>query len=256
MDMPPNRFLAALREGRHQLGLWSAIPGAVALEIAASAGFDWIVVDGEHGPIGPHDVLPALQVLAAYPGTSAVVRPAANDPVTIKRLLDMGAQTLLVPMVSTPEEAEAAAAAMRYAPEGVRGLAGIQRASRWGRVPDYAARAHEELCLIVQVETAEGLANLEGIAATPGVDAVFVGPADLGASLGHADKPDHPEVRAAISDAIARLRAAGTPAGIIATDPEAVRAHMAAGTAFTAAGVDAMLLAQAADRLAAALRAD
>ena len=254
MDMPPNRFLAALREGRHQLGLWNAIPGPTAVEIAASAGFDWLVIDGEHGPIGPHDVLPALQVVAAYPETSAVVRPAANDPVTIKRLLDMGAQTLLIPMVSTAAEAAAAVAAMRYAPEGVRGLAGIQRASRWGRVPGYAARAAGELCTIVQVETAGGLANLEAIAATSGVDAVFVGPADLAASLGHAADPAHPEVQDAIAGAIERLRAAGTPAGILATGEGEARARMAAGTAFTAVGLDALVLARGLDALAASMR--
>ena len=254
MDMPPNRFLAALREGRHLLGLWNAIPGPTAVEIAASAGFDWLVIDGEHGPIGPHDVLPALQAAAAYPGTSAVVRPAANDPVTIKRLLDMGAQTLLIPMVSSAAEAAAAVAATRYAPEGVRGLAGIQRASRWGRVPDYAARAADALCVLVQVETRAGLDDLEAIAATPGVDGVFIGPADLAASLGHAADPDHPEVRDAIAGAIERLRAAGTPAGILATDPAAARAMMAAGTAFTAVGVDAMVLARALDALAASMR--
>lgn len=254
MDMPPNRFRAALREGRHQLGLWNAIPGPVGVEIAASAGFDWLVIDGEHGPIGTADVLPALQAVSAYPGTSAVVRPPSNDLVTIKRLLDMGAQTLLIPMVSSADEAAAAASAMRYAPAGMRGLAGIQRASRWGRVTDYAARAADELCLIVQVETRQGLANLDAIAATPGVDGVFIGPADLAASLGHPSDHGHRDVQDAIAAAIDRLRALGTPAGILATDPDEARARIASGTAFTAVGVDAMILARSLDALAADMR--
>lgn len=254
MDMPRNRFRAALREGRHQLGLWNAIPGATAIEIAAAAGFDWVVIDLEHGPMDVPDVLPALQVVAAYPDVSAVVRPAANDAAAIKRLLDMGAQTLLVPMVSTGEEAEAAVRAMRYAPDGTRGLAGIHRASRWGRVPGYAAAAADELCLLVQVETRQGLENLEAIAGTPGVDGVFIGPSDLAASLGHLADPGHAEVQDAIAGAIARLRAAGVPSGILATDEAGARARMDAGTAFTAVGIDAMILARGLDALRAAMR--
>jgi 4-hydroxy-2-oxoheptanedioate aldolase len=252
-DLPVNRFKQALRAGRPQVGLWNALPGSYVAEILAGAGFDWLLLDTEHAPSDPIAVLPQLQALAAYP-VSAVVRPASNDTVLIKRFLDVGAQTLLVPYVQTVAEAEAAVAAVRYPPAGVRGIATATRAGRFGRVARYTARADAEICLIVQAETADTLDRIEAIAAVDGIDGIFIGPADLAATLGHPGEPGHPAVVAAVEDAIRRIVAAGKPAGILATDPAFARRCMALGTTFTAVGIDAGLLARATERLAADFR--
>jgi 4-hydroxy-2-oxoheptanedioate aldolase len=251
VELPVNRFKAALREGRHQLGVWSSLGGTVAPEVLAVAGFDWVVLDTEHAPVEVAEVLPALQTIAAYPGCSAVVRPAINDWVLIKRHLDQGAQTLILPYVQSADEAAAAVAAMRYPPRGVRGVAGMSRASRYGAVAGYATRAEEELCLVVQVETALALERLEEIATVEGVDGVFIGPSDLAASLGHPGRPGHPDVVAAIEGAIARLKAVGVPAGILTTDRAFARRCIELGTAFTAVAVDVGLLVAGANALVA-----
>lgn len=253
MTMPVNRFKRALAEGRQQIGLWNTIPGPVVIEALANCGFDWVVIDTEHAVTDIPDTLAMMQALAAYP-VSAVVRPAVNDPVLIKRLLDLGAQTLLIPYVQTADQARAAVAAMRYPPRGIRGVAGMVRASRFGTVKDYAERAEDELCLIVQVETAEALAHIEDIAAVEGVHGLFIGPADLAASMGHPGNSGHPEVVAAIEDAIRRIVAAGKPAGILSTDMAFARRCMDGGTRFTAVGIDLSLLMAGARALAAAAR--
>lgn len=250
MDMPVNRFKHALSQGKQQVGLWVSLANAYSAEICAGAGFDWILLDGEHSPNDPTTVLPQLQAAAAYP-VSAIVRPAWNDKVLIKRYLDVGAQSLLIPYVQTEEEAQAAVAAIRFPMRGVRGVAGVTRASRFGRVTDYANRAEHELCLLVQIETREGLENLEKIARTDGVDGVFIGPADLAAGLGHLGQQSHPEVQAAIEGAIRRIAACGKPAGILAVDEASARRYMEWGTTFTAVGLDAMILAREAEKLAA-----
>jgi len=222
-------------------------------EIVAGAGFDWAVIDTEHSPNEVDTTLAQLQVMAAY-AVAPVVRPAWNDKVLIKRHLDNGAQTLLIPYVQDAKEAEAAVAAMRYPTRGVRGVAGVTRASRFGRVKDYAKRAEESLCLLVQIETRLGLDNLEAIARTEGVDGVFIGPADLAAGLGHLGEQQHPEVQAAIQDGIKRIRACGKGAGILATDEASARRYMDWGTNFTAVGLDAMVLARELEKLAGKFR--
>lgn len=253
MDMPINRFKRRLLAGEPQVGLWVTMPGGLHAELCAGAGFDWILFDTEHSPQDPVTVLAGLQAAAAYP-VPALVRPAWNDPVLAKRLLDVGAQTLLFPFVQTPAEAAAAVASTRYPPEGVRGVATMSRATRFGRVPGYLKGAGAETCALVQVETAEALGRLEEIASVPGVDGVFVGPSDLAASLGRLGEPSHPEVAAACEDAIRRLGAVGTPAGILATDPAWARRCLDLGALFVAVGVDAAILARGADALAAAFR--
>jgi len=253
MDLPVNAFKRAIAAGRQQVGLWVSLSSAYAAEVVAGAGFDWLLLDTEHSPGDVPTVLAQLQAVAGYPSVSPVVRPAWNDKVLIKRHLDVGAQSLLVPYVSTAEEAAAAVAAIRYPTRGVRGVAGTTRAARFGRIPDYAKRAEEELCLLVQVETREALANLEAIAKTDGIDGVFIGPADLAAALGHLGNPGHPEVQSAIADAIARIRACGKPPGILAMDEAGARRYMEAGTVFTAVGMDVAILARESSRLAAAL---
>lgn len=254
MKLPVNAFRQALAEGRQQVGLWCSLSSAYATEVVAGSGFDWLLLDTEHSPNEVPMVLAQLQAIAPYP-VSAVVRPASNDIVLIKRFLDIGAQTLLIPYVQSAEEAARAVAAMRYPPEGLRGVAASTRATRFGRVEGYAQRAAEELCLLVQIETQQGLDALEAIAATDGVDGIFIGPGDLAASLGHAGAPNHPSVVAAIEDAIRRVRAAGKPAGILTGDKAFARRCIALGTCFTAVGADVGVLARETERLAQEFRA-
>lgn len=250
MDLPRNEFKRALLAGRQQIGLWVSLASAYSTEIVAGSGFDWLLFDAEHSPNDPTTILPQLQAAAAYPVT-AIVRPAWNDKVLIKRYLDIGAQSLLVPYVQTVDEAEAAVAAVRYPLRGIRGVAGVTRASRYGRVADYTARAEEEVCLLVQIETRLGLDNLEKIARIDGVDGVFIGPADLAAGLGHLGQQGHPEVQSAIQDAIKRILACGKPAGILTPDEATARKYIEWGTTFTAVGLDALLLARESEKLAA-----
>ena len=253
MNLPENRFKRALAQGRQQIGLWCSLPGSYAAEAVAGSGFDWLLFDTEHSPGDPLTVLAQLQAVAPY-DVSPVVRPASNDTVLIKRFLDLGAQTLLVPYVQDAEEAGRAVAAMRYPPEGVRGVSGLTRATRFGRVEGYARRASEELCLLVQIETGEALDALEAIAAVDGVDGVFIGPADLAASLGHAGEPGHPRVKSAVEDGIRRLRSCGKPAGILTPDTAFAARCIELGTTFTAVGVDAGILVRGTEALAQKFR--
>lgn len=249
MMLPRNRFKQALKEGRQQIGLWNSLPGPLVAELLATCGFDWVVIDTEHAVTDIPDTLAMMQAMAPY-RSHAVVRPAANDPVLIKRVLDLGAQTLILPYIQTADEARAAVAAIRYAPRGIRGVAGMTRASIFGQVAGYHQRAEEELCLILQVETAEALSRIPDIAAVDGVDALFIGPADLAASMGHAGNTAHPEVVAAIERGIRAITEAGKPAGILTLDPEFAERCMEWGTTFTAVGMDIALLAQGARALA------
>ncbi len=252
MDLPVNSFKHAIAAGTRQIGLWCTLSSPYAAEAVAGSGFDWLLLDTEHSPNELDTVLGQLQAVAAYP-TSAVVRPAWNDPVLIKRFLDIGAQTLLLPYVQSAEEAERAVASLRYPPRGFRGMGGTTRATRFGRVKDYAARCEEELCLLVQVETRVALDNLEAIATVDGVDGVFIGPADLAASLGMAG-PNHPDVVNVVCDAIRRIRAQGKPAGVLATDAATARRYLEAGAVFAAVGVDLGILTRETTKLAADYR--
>ena len=248
-----NRFKRALADGRQQIGLWCSLASSYAAEAVAGSGYDWLLFDTEHSPGDPLTVLGQLQAVAPYP-VSAVVRPAANDTVLIKRFLDIGAQTLLIPFVQNAEEARAAVAATRYPPDGVRGVSGLTRASRFGRVPGYARGASAEICLLVQIETREALAELEAIAGVMGVDGIFIGPADLAASMGHLGEPMHPEVVAAIADAVARIRACGKPAGILTPDAAFAKHCIGLGTTFTAVALDVGILARTSEQIVAQFR--
>lgn len=251
--LPRNAFKAALLAGRPQIGLWVCLANGYAAELVAGSGFDWLLLDTEHSPGGIDSVLSQLQAVAPY-DVSAVVRPEANDTALIKRYLDIGVQTLLIPYVQTAGEAAKAVAAMRYPPAGVRGVGGTTRATRFGRVRGYAEHCEEELCLLVQIETGEALARLEEIAGVEGVDGVFIGPNDLAASLGHMGQPGHPEVILAIEDALQRLKAIGKPSGIFTPDLAFAARCMQMGTGFTAVGSDISLLARASEALAAQFR--
>jgi 4-hydroxy-2-oxoheptanedioate aldolase len=250
MELPANPLKRALREGRPQVGLWSQLTSPTAVEVLAGAGFDFLVLDAEHAPNELPTVLAQLRAMAE--GTAAaVVRVAWNDPVLVKRLLDLGVQSLVVPFVQDADEARRAVAATRYPPHGIRGVAVATRASRYGRVRDYPGRAQEELCVLVQLETRAALGNVESIAAVDGIDGLFIGPSDLAASMGHLGDSAHPEVRAAIDDAVRRIAATGKAAGILAPVEEDARHWLALGCLFVAVGSDVSLLARQGEALAA-----
>ncbi len=250
MQTPSNPFKRALKSGARQIGLWVALANSYSAEICAGAGFDWLLLDGEHSPLDLRTMLAQLQVVEPY-ASHPILRPPQGDPTLIKQFLDIGAQSLLIPMVETAEQADMLVRATRYPPHGFRGVgAGIARAARWGRAADYLARANDEICLLLQVETKAGLDNVEAIAAVQGVDGVFLGAADLSASLGHLGQPRHPEVVAAMEKAVRQILAAGKAAGVLATDEAVARAFLDLGATFVAVGVDTMVLAQATQTLA------
>jgi 4-hydroxy-2-oxoheptanedioate aldolase len=250
MELPQNPFKHALRAARSQIGLWSSLSSNYTVEVIAGAGFDWILLDTEHSPSELENLLTQLQAAAPYP-THPVVRVAWNDMVTIKRVLDVGAQSLLVPYVSSAAEAKSAVSYTRYPPGGVRGVAGTTRATRFGRIKDYAKRAHEEICLLVQVETEQALASIEAICAIDGVDGVFIGPADLHASLGHTGEIANPKVKPLIDDAIRRIRKCGKAPGILTPNEADARHWLECGALFVAVGADVGILARGAEALAA-----
>jgi 4-hydroxy-2-oxoheptanedioate aldolase len=253
MEMPKNRFKRAIAAGKQQIGLWCALPSAQTAEALATCGFDWIVFDTEHAPGDPLTVYEQLRAAAPYP-VSPLVRPAVNDAALIKRILDAGAQSLIVPQVQNRREAAAAVAAVRYPPRGIRGVAGNTRANRFNSISDYYANAETELCLILQAESAEALGEIEAMAAIDGVDGIFIGPADLAASLGHLGDQGHPQVRKAVLDAIGRVRKAGKPAGILTADRAFARECMAAGSVFTAVDIDSAILTRQARQIAEEFR--
>jgi 4-hydroxy-2-oxoheptanedioate aldolase len=254
MQTPTNPFKQALAEKRAQIGLWLGLADHYTTEICAGAGFDWLLIDGEHSPNDLRSILQQAQAIAAYPASHAIARvPVGHGNVgtaLIKQYLDLGIQTLLVPMVDTPQQARDLVRAMRYPPDGIRGMGG-SRASRWGRYPAYAKEANAQVCLLVQAETRESLDNLDAIAGIEGVDGVFIGPADLSASLGHVGNPGHAEVQAAIEDAIRRINRSGKAAGILTPDEALARKYLDLGATFVAVGLDTNLLARATSALAA-----
>ena len=248
-----NPFKQAILQNRLQIGLWSILSSHVSVEIIAGAGFDWIVLDTEHAPNELPMVLSQLQAAAA--GTAhPVVRVPWNDMVDIKRYLDIGVQSLLIPYVETEEEARHAVSYTRYPPRGVRGYSAAPRASYFGRIKDYPQRCEEHLCVLTQIETRKGLDNLEAIAAVEGVDGVFIGPGDLAANLGHVGNPKHPDVVAVIEDAIRRIRACGKPAGILTPDETLAKRYIELGCVFTAVGSDQALLARGSEALVGKFR--
>ena len=253
MEMPVNQLKHALREGRPQVGLWCSLPSHITAEIVAGSGFDWLLLDTEHSPNDVPIVLSQLHAIAES-GGSTVVRPAWNDAVLFKRYLDIGVQSFVVPWVQNAEEAARAVAATRYPPQGIRGVAVAIRANRYGRIKDYHARVHDELCVIVQRETRVALGNLEAIAAVDGVDGLFIGPSDLAADMGHLGNSAHPEVRSTIDEAIARIRRAGKAPGILAPVEADARHWLERGALFVGIGSDVGLLARQSEALAARCR--
>ena len=242
MAAPHNRFKHALAEGRQLIGLWLALGDENAAELCAHAGFDWLVIDGEHGP---NDLRSILSQLRAVQGSASapVVRLASDDRVAIKQHLDIGAQTLLIPMIESAEQAREAVRSCRYAPEGSRGIgAALARASRYGRIGDYLSTAADELCLLLQVETRAGIEALDEILEIEGVDGVFVGPADLAADMGLPGKPGSPEVQAAVVGALEKILHSPKASGILTSDMALAHQYRDMGVNFLAVGSDVGVL--------------
>ncbi|MCZ3376908.1 4-hydroxy-2-oxoheptanedioate aldolase [Rhizobium sp. AG207R] len=249
MPAPKNLFKQALKEGRAQIGLWQALANAYTVEICAGAGYDWLLLDAEHAP---NDVPLLVSQLQAMKGTAshAVIRPPIGETWIIKQMLDIGAQTLLIPMVDSKEMAEAMVKAVRYPPHGVRGVgAALTRASAFNRIPDYLATANDEICLLLQVESRAGLAALDDIASTVGVDGVFIGPSDLAADMGYLGKPGAPEVQAEVEKALTKIQSHGKAAGILIGDLSLAKRYLELGATFVAIGNDVTLLANATIKL-------
>lgn len=247
--MKKNPFKQALQANQQLIGCWVGTADPYVTEIFASVGFDWIVLDGEHGPNDLRSILGQLQAMAAY-DTAPVVRPVCGDAAMLKQLLDVGAQNLLVPMVDTAEQAAALAAATRYPPQGIRGVgSALARASRWKQVPDYLQRANEEVCLLVQAETVTAMDNLEEIAAVDGVDGVFFGPADLAASMGQILDPGNKAVQQAVEDGMKLVLSKGKAAGILTTNQAFAQRCLDLGAQFVAVGVDTLLMTNSAKGL-------
>lgn len=250
MPAPKNAFKAALKAGRPQIGLWLNTGEALPAELAAGAGFDWLVIDAEHGPNDLRSIIDQMRAIAPS-ASEPVVRPPSGENWFIKQLLDSGARTLLIPMVDTVEQAEALVQAVRYPPRGSRGLgAAVARASGFNAIPDYAQTADDEICLLVQAETKTAIANLEAIAAVDGIDGIFIGPADLSADMGFIGRIEAPEVQEVIEGAIGRIIAAGKPAGILTFSETLNRRYLDLGATFVAVGADVNELGSALRALA------
>jgi 4-hydroxy-2-oxoheptanedioate aldolase len=254
MELPANDFKQALRQGKPQIGLWVGLADSYAAELLAATGFDWLLIDAEHAPNDPRSVLPQLQAVAPYP-VHPVVRPAHADAVLIKQYLDIGAQTLLLPMIETAEQAQRVVAATRYPTRGIRGVgSALARSSRWNQIDDYLQRSDAETCVVVQVESAVALQNVEAIAAVEGVDGVFFGPADLAASMGLLGRPGDPAVQAAILQGILTVKKTGKAAGTLTSDRQLALEYLGQGALFVAVGVDTSILVKAASGLLASFK--
>lgn len=254
MPVAINSFKKALAEKRLQLGFWLGLPHETTAELCGGAGFDWLLVDGEHAPFDIPTIANQLRALQASP-SHAVVRPPVGETWIIKQLLDIGAQTLLVPMVDTAEQAQDLVRATRYPPQGIRGVgAALARASGYNRTADYLGSANDQICLLVQVETVKGLGNIESIAAVEGVDGIFIGPSDLAADMGHLGNPGHPDVQQAVRSGLERIIATGRAAGILTADEALAQGYIELGATFVAVGTDVTLLSRATADLAARFR--
>jgi len=254
MQTPVNTFKKALQDQRTQVGLWCSLLGPLPTEICAAAGFDWLLLDSEHSPNDLQNLMIQSQIIAGYPGVHGIARiPMGHGYVgqaLIKQVLDLGIQTLLVPMVDNAEQARELVRCLRYPPEGIRGMAAT-RASGWGRNAGYAKEANREVCLLVQVETQEGVRNIDAIAAVEGVDGVFIGPSDLSAAFGHVGDPWHPEMMKMHEDLFARIHQAGKGIGILTLDEALARKHIEMGATFIAVGTDSNLMVKSTSALSA-----
>lgn len=245
-----NRFKKRLLRGEPQIGLWLSIPSAFTAEICATAGYDWLLLDGEHTPNDIQTVLAQAQAIAGYPQTHPIARPVIGDPVLIKQLLDIGIQTLLIPMVDTADQAKELVKATRYPPAGFRGVGyATARVSRWDLRQNYTQGANEEVCLLIQAETQTAIQSLDSICAVDGVDGVFLGPSDLAAAYGHLGNPGHPEVQSVIEAAIRKILSHGKAPGILTPDENLAKRYLSLGAKFVAVGLEARILVKGAREL-------
>lgn len=257
MPAPTNTFKQALKQGNTaQIGLWLGLANSYTAELLAGAGFDWLLIDAEHAPNDLQTILGQLQAIAPYP-SHPIVRPPWPDAVRIKQILDLGAQTILAPMVETGEQAADVVAATRYPPQGIRGVgSALARASGFNRMPEYLQTANDEICVLIQIETPKGVENLDDILATEGVDGVFIGPSDLSASMGYIGNPGHPEVQKVIEESIAKIVAAGKAPGILIADQALAQRYIELGALFVGVGTDTGLLMKSSNDLAAKFKAN
>ena len=257
MPAPTNTFKQALKQGdTAQIGLWLGLANSYTAELLAGAGFDWLLIDAEHAPNDLQTILGQLQAIAPYP-SHPIVRPPWPDAVRIKQILDLGAQTILAPMVETGEQAAEVVSATRYPPQGIRGVgSALARASGFNRVPQYLQTANDEICVLIQIETPKGVENLDDILATEGVDGVFIGPSDLSASMGYIGNPGHPEVQKVIEESIAKIVAAGKAPGILIADQALAQRYIELGALFVGVGTDTGLLMKSSNDLAAKFKAN
>lgn len=255
MPAPINSFKAALQARDTQIGLWLGLANAYTAQICAGAGFDWLLIDGEHAPNDLQTIVAQLQAIAGS-GAHPVVRAPIVETWIIKQLLDTGAQTILVPMVETAAQARELVRAVNYPPAGIRGVgAALARASAFNRIPDYLTTANEQVCLLVQLESVAALTAIEEIAAIDGVHGIFIGPADLAADMGYLGRPGEAAVQAAVEDGLARIIRAGKPAGILTADRALAGRYIELGATFVAVGTDVTLLSQSTSSLASAFKA-
>jgi 2-dehydro-3-deoxyglucarate aldolase len=233
----PNHFRRDLLAGKRLIGCWSALASPITTEVLGLAGFDWLLLDGEHAP---NDITTFVSQLMALKGSSsaAFVRPPANDPIIIKRLLDIGFYNFMIPMVDSAVDAKLAVAATRYPPAGIRGVSIAHRSNMFGTIPDYFSTINDNITVAVQIETVNAIQDIDLISSVPGVDAIFVGPSDLAAALGHLGNPNHPEVQEAIQHLFDRAKANGTPSGILAGVEADARRYLAMGATLVAVGSD------------------
>lgn len=251
MDVKINTFKQQIQPGKRSFGIWNGLPGPYTAEICAGAGFDWVCIDGEHAPFDLNDLLQNLQSVELHAATPIIRIPSA-DPTIIKQLTDMGAQNILIPMIESVQQAETVAKAMRYPPHGSRGVGmALARAAQWDRVNNYHEKADAQMCCIGQVESVKGVAVLDDLLQVEGLDVVFIGPADLAATMGYLGQAGHPEVVALVVDCIRRIRKAGKAAGFLTTSKKLIDAYTEAGSQMIGVGLDALLLAQATSALAA-----
>jgi len=254
MSAPINHFKKALQQDQALIGLWLGLANSYTAELIAGAGFDWLLIDGEHAPNDLQDMLTQLQALAGFE-VAPIIRPVWPDAVRIKQVLDLGAQTILAPMIETSEQAADVVRATRYPPAGIRGVgSALARASQFNRTANYLQTANEQICVLIQIETPKGVENLKEILAVEGVDGVFIGPADLSASMGHIGNPTHPEVQRVIEDSIALIKASGKAAGILMADKTLAQRYIELGAKFVAVGSDTGLLMKASSDLLASFK--
>ncbi len=251
MQINENKFKKDLKGDKRLFGLFMGIPNTTVAELCAGAGFDWVLIDGEHGTFDLQSTMAHLQTIAAYPIPS-IVRVVEGQTAILKQILDVGAQSVLIPMVDTAEQAEQVVRACKYPPAGVRGLGtALARAAQWNRIPDYLHKANDEICVIVQIETVTAVKNIDAISAVEGVDAVFIGPSDLSASMGFIGQQDHPEVVETVCQGIKSINSAGKQAGVLAVTKDLVKVYSDAGAKFIGVGVDTALFSNVTKKLAA-----